>query len=443
MTTLRKIRMYTYQSGSSSVGVFGQVQFSASHAYYVLILLLVMMACCSQSLFADITLTRVADTTTTIPGGIGNFTRFDWLSLDRGTLVFANDRRGIYRFRDGQLENVVDAETILPDGLAFFDLRYPAVDGETIVFWGRSSDGIASYTKGVYSFTEGNVSAIADTNTTLPDGNGSFAKFSPPVVQDGRVAFVAETDSGEGVFLFDQEIRTVADVSTVVPGKNELFQGFFSRVRIDGRTVMFGGNSATEVGIFGEIDGKLERIVSKDSTELRTIADFSTNDGNVIFRGIDEVGKHGIYESAMGSGGSLTRIADADSFEPALLDPGYPFPRSSIALASADGFAILANTSDGEHGIFWFREGEWTQVAKSGELLDGLPISRIEPFDGHELSDTQLGFTVNFEGNGQAVYLATIPEPSALALLMIGCLTFFRLPIGGNPSTNWLRRMPQ
>lgn len=376
------------------------------------------VGCPCKRALADVTLTRVADTSTAIPNAVGNFTHFDWLSVDGGTLVFANDRRGIYRFRDGQLEQVADTSTPLSDRSAFVDLRYPAVSGERIVFWGRHADGI---TNGLYEFIGGDLSVIADTSTSLPGGN-SFSDFGPPIVQDGLVVFEAETDLGAGVYLFGGGLRTVADASTLMPGRSEPFQQFFSRLQLDDGSVVFGGKSAEVAGIFADTAGELREIVSEESAGLRTVADFSANDGEVVFRAVLDDDTHGIHETAVRGAGPPVMIADANSFEPAL-DSSNPFPRSSVALASARGVGVLANTSDGEHGIFWLRDGEWTQIVKSGELLDGMPISRIEAFNGNELGDTQLGFIVNFEGNSQAIYLATIPEPSAFVLALLCCLS--------------------
>ncbi len=416
--------MHTYQIQRGSVCAVLQGLLSGTPAHCVLILLFLAISSCSQT-SAEITLTRVVDTATTVPGGVGEFTRFDSLNVDGGTLVFSHGRDGIYRLRDGHLESVADANTTLPDGSRFFDLRYPAIDGDTIVFWGRTSTSEGSRA-GVYRVIEDEVSVVADTNTLLPDGNGRFGSFDPPVVHGGRVVFRAETDSGEGVYLFDEHLRTIADTSTAAPNDQGLFQQFAYRVQVDNGNVFFHGRAASGDGIFAEIDGQIERIVSEDSSDLRAIADFSSDGESVIFRGVHEDGRHGIYTTAMGGDGLPALIADQDSFEESLY-AAFPFPRSSTPLASENGIAVLATTSDREYWVLWHREGEWMQVARSDELLDGLTISSIEVFDGHELSDTQLGFVVNFEGDRRAVYLATVPEPSTLALLLVCCLPALRL----------------
>ena len=170
------------------------------------------------------------------------------------------------------------------------------------------------------------VSAIADTNTSLPDGDGVFSGFGPPVVERGQFAFKGESESRVGVYSFQDRLRTVADTSMEVPGENGFFRRIADRLQLDNGTVLFNGESTSSDGaIFAEIDGKLERIVGENSADLPTIADFSASDGNIVFRGLNGEGAHGIYQTEVDREGRPTLVASADLLEPAL-DIDYPFP---------------------------------------------------------------------------------------------------------------------
>jgi len=48
-------------------------------------------------------------------------------------------------------------------------------------------------------------------------------------------------------------------------------------------------------------------------------------------------------------------------------------------------------------------------------------------FDGDELSGNQVAFIVEYAEGGSAIYLASVPEPSAFVLLMMGVVGLCRM----------------
>ena len=388
-------------------------------------ILVLTICCCRNAIAAGIELTMVADIDTGIPGGDGNFVYFSWPSLDDENLLFSgrgsDDQEGIYRFRDGTIESVVDRETTFPDVSINLSQSWPTIDGQTIAFRG-SSDG----ERAIYALTNGEIAKVADSTTPLPGGTGKFNTFGPPVISSGQIVFEAETSSGQGIYAYEDEtLRTVADTTTRIPGDDATFQQFFGGVRIDDGVVLFPAAGSGRDGIYAEINGHLSSVVDDSAPGLRTIANFSSEEGSLVFRGIDDNGKHGLYSIEIEDSDSLQIVADADIFAPTL-DVGFTFGRTVPTTANG-AVAFWANTSDGENGIFLLREGELTQVVKSGELLDGKLITGVHGFSGHEFDGNRIGFIVSYSGGrNQAIYLATVPEPSYHIPLIVCSLVLVR-----------------
>lgn len=391
-------------------------------------------ACFGDSCAAEITLTRVADTGTAIPDGDGNFTNLNWPVVDNGILIFEgrgiDNQRGLFRFSDGRLETVIDQMTSVPDSTALFhDARWPTMDGSTTAFMGRTTDGGS----GIYTVTDGEVTRIADTAMPLTDSTSVFTSFGSPVIGYGQLAFSADTDSGTGIYAYEgAALRTIADTNTPIPGEGEVtFDQIFDRVQInDGQVLFAGANSRVVSGIYLERDGRLSSVIDTHDADLNTIANFSTDDGSVVFRGIDAAGKHAIYRDEIATDSRPQLIADAEMFA-ATLEDDFTFGRD-YPLADGGNSVFVARTVEGTSGIFLLRDGELTPVVRIGDVLDGQQIDGIDGFDGHELGGGQFGFIVSYPGTGidKAIYLATVPEPSCVSLLLFGLVLLHQLRRG-------------
>ena len=99
---------------------------------------------------ASVTFTKIADSTTPIPGGSGTFLNFGLspdLSLDGQQLAFRGHgespfQQGIYRYIDGVIEVVADLSTPPPvGGGAFVGFSQPSVSGDVIAFSRPSTTG--------------------------------------------------------------------------------------------------------------------------------------------------------------------------------------------------------------------------------------------------------------------------------------------------------------
>jgi hypothetical protein len=165
---------------------------------------------------------RVADLTTPIAGGTGSFTDFIASpSLDGASVGFigfgSGGQKGVY-LADGGLARVADTSTSIPGGSgSFTDFLGLDVDGSSIVFRGAGATSL-----GVYLGSGGSLSVIADSSTAIPGGTGSFSGFGASVAQDGgAVAFTGAGASDQfGIYTtFGGELAAVIDGTSTLDGK--------------------------------------------------------------------------------------------------------------------------------------------------------------------------------------------------------------------------------
>jgi len=151
------------------------------------------------------TFRKVADTTTPIPGGTGNFVIFESPSIDGGSVAFkgagSSGQSGIYLDTGGPLVLIADKSTPIPGGTGNFTfLNTPSFGGGNVAFVGNGSSG----QEGIYIGAGGPLDVVADLNTPIPGGTGNFTSFpSGPISADGgNVAFVGIGSSSQsGIYI--------------------------------------------------------------------------------------------------------------------------------------------------------------------------------------------------------------------------------------------------
>jgi hypothetical protein len=172
--------------------------------------------------FGGGTLRRVADVNTAIPAGRANFANFSaFVSLSGANVAFrgvGSGEEGIYLSSGGSLKRVADLTTSIPGGTGSFTgfSEFPALSGNNVAFLARGNAG----QEGVYLFADGALSRVADRNTPIPDGTGTFTELAEPVLSGGKVAFRAVGSSGQaGIYSFaGTGLSRVADRNIPVPG---------------------------------------------------------------------------------------------------------------------------------------------------------------------------------------------------------------------------------
>src|SRR5262249_27933384 len=136
------------------------------------------------------TFTRLADTTTQIPGSSDVFSTFGAPAFDGSNYGFygkGGTSEGIYANLGSGLQTIVNRFTIMPNTTATFAfLSGPVLDNGFALVGGTGSN----QWQGIYTSTGGGLIIVADKNTLIPNGGGAkFSSFSGFDLSDGRAVF--------------------------------------------------------------------------------------------------------------------------------------------------------------------------------------------------------------------------------------------------------------
>jgi len=203
---------------------------------------------------------------------------------------------------------------------------------------------------GAVSFT---FTKVADENTAIPGGTGTFTGFSDPFLDGGNVIFLAVGSNGqEGIYTDLGGLHAVADTSTAIPGGTGTFISF-GDVSIDGGDVAFIGSGSGQVGVYTDIGGGgLNLVVDKNTAIPGGTGTFSSlkspsiDGGDIAFAGSGSGGQGGVYTDI----GGLHAVADTST-----AIPGGTGTFSGIdGTISLDGGNVAFNGqgSGGQRGVY-------------------------------------------------------------------------------------------
>lgn len=224
-------------------------------------------------------LRRIADTSTPVPSGSGNFKVFNSFAAfdSRGSIAFvATDSAGnpgVYAssFPTGGVAMIANASTPIPGGSATFNsYESPTVSDYGVAFF-ASRMGHPAVGAGLYLSRGGSLNVIANTQTAVPNLGGTFSGFGAPTIAGPMVAFHAIGSSGsDGIYAWrGGSVSVVADLATPVPGGPGTFQGFLNSdpsIDENGNVAFRAGYAQTETGIFVRVNGTLKRIITTQDT---------------------------------------------------------------------------------------------------------------------------------------------------------------------------------
>lgn len=398
------------------------------------------------------TFEKIADTTTSVPGGTSTFDFFFGNpSLDNGDVAFdglSSEREGIYTSIDSELNVVADENTLVPGSTDTFATFGPlSLDDGNVAFEGGSS-----LVNGIYSNIGGDLNVIADTTTSVPDSTGTFEFVNSPSLDNGDVAFRgSDQNLKTGIYTkTNGTLNVVVNENTPIPGNTSKNFGAFNSPSISGGNVTFEGDVAEAVeppgvpyesGIYTSIGGKLNIVANKNTpipNSTGTFAAFlgsSLDDGDVAFRGYGAFSqsqgfvKPGIYTNI---DGNLSLIADTNTLIPGSTGTFGAFLDGPSLDDGIVAFKGASNNSPESIGIYTNLGGSLTEVIAIGDLLESKTIDRLD-FGQEGLSGNQIAFTATFDDGSQGVYVATVPEPSSV----LGTLAF------GAFGTGWILKRRQ
>ena len=215
----------------------------------------------------------VADRLTAVPGGHGSFAFFGARPvIDRDTVVFPASGSdpadsGIYSSRAGILTALADLSTPVPGGSGNFRFfGTPAIESGVVAF--PAFDEM--FKAGIYRSAAGSLARVVDTQTTVPGRSVTFGFFGNPVVGGGIVAFSALASDFSPAGLYAGSgggLVTIADLGTPVPGGQGSFRFFGSGPVLAGGGVAFmGADSTGTQGIYVRTGGTIHKIISATDT---------------------------------------------------------------------------------------------------------------------------------------------------------------------------------
>ena len=405
-------------------------------------LLAVFVSTTSRSDAGGVTFVDVADSSTPIPGGTGNFSTFGLASINGNYIAFdatgSGGQDGIYVWNQATgLQRVTDT-----NGTGFSSFLSPTVD---------SNGTVAFYTSsGVYTGVGGgsSVTTVADTNSPVPgnpSGNFSFTALDsrPVSISNGTVAFEAFSHGGTG---FSQGIYTgsasggglalVANQSSSLPYGNSTTQySFLSGPVVNNGQLLFNATNGTggpQSAVYAQINGTIVRVVDSTQTlpgfnftyspiESPYVTPGAISNGRVAFFTIDS-STHGGY-FGMNQNGTLIDLATTNDMAPG----GRPFlDVVGLGLNFGRFLPLHRSNSERRRNLLFasIRIRRLRPPHRRGDQLDGKTVSDVVT-SPYSLSGDNFVVQVTFTDGSHGVFegmLSTqaVPEPSSVALLTLG-----------------------
>ena len=377
-----------------------------------------------------ITLTKIVDTATTVPGFPDLFDVVYGPVIDNGRVAFTGINiggpGGVFTWKDGLLDTVVDTTTV-PTGevepLGHFNGQI-SISGDEIAL--RAT--VPSVSNGIYvqdMSPGGSLRTIVDTNTLVPNGGATFKTLSDPSISNGTVVFGGSSSSPtfhHGVYGHaNGTLDVVVDHQTPTLDENSTFQQFGTPIS-DADTIYFGSKFPS--GVFAVEQGNIEVLF--DDTHLLPNGDQgsfprSAEDGNIVFR--------------RGS----TVHARIDGEIELVVQNGFNVPGKSETFHGIDKLALDeanvaftggdASNTGAIWGLYVRYDDTFVTVVEDGDVLDGRRVDRMD-LTREGMDDGQLTFHVKFDDGFEAIYLAEIelvtaptPDPQPVPDLIYNAAT--------------------
>ena len=334
-----------------------------------------------------------------------------------------------------------------------------------MVFLGDGTGG----QQGIYrAVIGGSVSQVADKNTAIPGGMGTFSSFLPgepyaPAIYGANVAFFGAGGGGQqGIYVAipSEPLRPIASTATTIPGGSGNFTAFTTAPSLSGDNVAFLGDGAGgQQGIYrAAIGGSVATVADKNTAIPGGTGNFTSflpgepsapaiKGANVAFFGAGSGGQRGIYASfqiarlSLGAAAHdapvLVKIADT-----ATAIPGGTGNFLDFGDVSIDGtkVAFLGFGANGQQGIYDLKGGSLFKVVDLTDILDGRAITGLE-FSRTGLFEDRVAFQATFADGSQGIYTADVVPPFALRISAVEKLgTSVRLSFTSQAGINYAIR---
>jgi hypothetical protein len=356
------------------------------------------------------TFKKIADTSTPIPEGRGEFDFFFEPCIDGRNVAFAasgsGGQEGVYTNVGGSLSRVADTSCRIPDDAEKFSFfSEPSISGNYVVFSGFRSGGL----RGVYTNMGGTLQQVVDTCFIVPGTPNKFSAFWTPCNSGSNVAFEGEgIDGQEGVYIsMNGSLHRVADKSTPMAGGYGKFTSFFS-VSLDGSNVAFAAKGLErQRGVYTYIEEQLHKVVDTFTPipggcgNFSSFSEVSLDDNNIAFVGLGVGGQCGIYLSV---DGKVELVADTSTSD--FAGSGNLYLIESISL-NGGNLVFRGFSTSGHHGIYTTLGGSLTQLIGNNMMLDGKKLSCVSA-SRRCLSGNSIVFVAVFTDGSTSIYKADL-----------------------------------
>jgi hypothetical protein len=360
----------------------------------------------SPAAAATFTFTRIADSTTEIPGSGGKtFGYFRAPAIEGGLIAFlgqtwSEDFSGVYLAGSVPLATVADSSMPIPGGSEnFARFRDVSLSSGQVAFQGGftpettpGEEEEAQEYNGVFVTGTGGLVNVADSETVAPESGGrNFVDFSRPSLDAGALAFSAQVGIfavyTEGVFATDSggSVVKIADASTPIadsPSPGELLGGtFFSAGRVGNDVIFLAATRDDGNGIFRGGSAGVTTIV-RSGDPMPSVAGGRTigrigraiaRGSQVAFDAVDATLDHfGVY--LLDASGIVRVVADSDTTLPGETEPFEEFQLESVDAGAVVFVAYRWTSADPptrKWTIFTTLGGGMSRVLGIDDMLDG------------------------------------------------------------------------
>jgi len=320
-----------------------------------------------------------------IPGTPGaTFGVVENLTLRDGTIHFvageSQDKKGLFRWRDGVLTKLVYTDTVAPNGSTFENVDFTTDETEgALNFAAVAGSGRADVVRGLFEWRNGVITSVFDGKRSVDgkvlNGLGYPVRVGHEVA--GGALFTENGVQKNGIFRWDgTRLRTVIQTGDDLPGSLGGFTGTPGSFQIafDGQSVGFVATAdAQGRGPFGMYraspDGVLTKLVDGNDVGPGNKTFFQRNRP---FVNLDLDGTN----SFLGVTGRVAATGKGNSFYYQYLSSPSEIVRFS------DGTTDIPRGSFGDNNILDFVLLSSDAVQGTPTQLDG-QLWRLQTMDGH------------------------------------------------------------
>lgn len=357
------------------------------------------------------TLNVVANNRTPVPGGVGNFKTFSrpetlFNGADVAFSATSFGRQGVYTWIDGTFELVADSTMVLPGTVGTFStfLRPVSLGNGDIAF---RAENFITGEQGIFRHFNGTLELVADTGTPIPGGTGNFTSLDLPVrSENGTVVFRGQGSGGQsGIYIFSGgTLSVIADENTPIPGGTGNFTAF------DGDPIVAGGNTvaiegngpSSQNGYYLFMGGTLSKIIDRSDTfpggtgTMQTFGDpiYLGTPGDIGFAGVSDMNENGVLTFI---GGVVSAAVDNSDAIPGGVGNFTGFTSHYESIGGAD-LAFEATGPSGQRGIYTVIGGTLGLVADRNTPI---PNGLGQNFSAFSFIIDLGSKNITFRGSGQ------------------------------------------